>query len=191
MNPSILLSLLEPFYVIVEYTCFGSLKMVLENNRKSNACKGNTESSIDQGRLLKMAQQVASGMECIASHKVKRWRFLDQSSAVRNDMILTLILILSLTLLTYPYPYAYSIPELTLTLTLSLITTQTLTLSLTLKPSPNSVTVTNRFLTSMFLIFNLLPVDFIGMETWCVVSLLVILESSAELVKKNSISSIN
>ena len=65
-------SLLEPFYVIVEYTCFGSLKSVLENNHKSKTLKGNVQSSIDQGRRLKMALQVASGMKCIASHKVKQ-----------------------------------------------------------------------------------------------------------------------
>ena len=66
------LSLLEPFCIIVEYTCFGSLKTVLENNHKSKTCKGNAQSIIDKGRLIKMAQQVASGMECIASHKVKQ-----------------------------------------------------------------------------------------------------------------------
>ena len=69
------ISFIEPLYIIVEYACFGNLKTVLENSRelKESAVskKRFVQCSIDQGRLLTMAKQVADGMGHIACHKVR------------------------------------------------------------------------------------------------------------------------
>ena len=70
----------EPLYIVEEYLCNGNLKCVLECSRQPNACIHENIHhrfiKLDQKKLLQMAQQIADGMDFIASSKVNNQSFV-------------------------------------------------------------------------------------------------------------------
>ena len=78
-------------YIVEEYLCNGNLKSVLECSRQPKNCIHENIHhkfiKLNQKKLLQMAQQIADGMDFIATSKVRYWFIVDLKNENRQKRI--------------------------------------------------------------------------------------------------------